>query len=233
MIFSPIEKKEKLYVKIAEQINNAIQNKKFKAGDRLPAEREISSQLGVSRTSVREALAVLEMMDIIEIKIGDGSYIKKYAPDFQFEIKKIKNNSAFELIEVRIHIESIITKLAIERASEKDILEIEYTNQHLKTIIHDDEKIDEFFTYGVMFHKKLAKATHNDILIQIVNSLFEQNDHPLWQHLNKKAIKSYEARSHQLKEHEAIVTSIKNKDYKVAEELMTHHLEHLTAMLYD
>lgn len=64
------------------------------------------------------------MMGIIEIRIGDGTYIKIQKSSFDFEVSKIKNGSAFELIEARIHIESLITKLAVERATEGDILRL-------------------------------------------------------------------------------------------------------------
>jgi DNA-binding FadR family transcriptional regulator len=233
MVFKPIEKKEKLYVRIADQINTFIQEGVFKEGDRLPAEREISAQLGVSRASVREALAVLEMMGIIEIRIGDGTYIKKQKSNFDFEVSRIKNGSAFELIEARIHIESLITKLAVERATEEDIQEIEHTNEQLRRLLNDEDKIEEFFTYGVMFHKKLAEATHNDVLVRIANSLLKHDNDSIWEHLNKRVLFTYEGRLHQLEEHEGILEAIKHKDFQKAEEMMSHHLNHLTEMFYE
>ncbi|MCM3714791.1 FadR/GntR family transcriptional regulator [Halalkalibacter oceani] len=233
MFFKPIEKKEKLYVKIADQINKAIQEGNFKIGDKLPAEREISAQLGVSRASVREALAVLEIMNIIEIRVGDGSYIKNKASNFDFEIKKMKNSSAYELIEARIHIETLVTKLAIERATEQDIADIEHTVVEMRRLINDEDQLEEFFKYGAMFHTKIAEATHNEILTQIATSLLEQSNHPLWGHLNMKAILNYEVRLHQLQEHEGILEAMKQKDMEKAEEMMAHHLEHLTNLIFD
>lgn len=229
MTLEPIEKKEKLYVRIAKQLNNAIENEIYKPGDKLPTERELSSQLNVSRASVREALAVLEITNVIEIKVGDGSYVKQRSSNFQFDTK---SSSAFELIEVRIYLESLITKLAIERATEKNIKEIEETNEGLRKYINNEEQLDEFFAYGIAFHKKLAEATHNDILIQIANGLFEQDTHPLWKHLNMKVLLSYEAREHQLLEHEGILSAIKTKDHKKGEDLMKYHLHHLENMFY-
>ncbi|PSL40717.1 GntR family uxuAB operon transcriptional repressor [Planomicrobium soli] len=226
----PIGKKEKLYVKIAQQINNAIESDMYKPGDKLPTERELASQLNVSRASIREALAVLEIMNVIDVKVGDGSYVKQRTSNFQFETK---DSSVFELIEVRMYIESVIVKLAIERATEQNIKAIEATNEGLRQTIKNQERIDDFFRYGVAFHKKLAEATQNDVLIQIANSLFEQDAHPLWRHLNMKVLLSYEAREHQLHEHEGILAAIKTKDQKKAEELMKHHIEHLKNMFYE
>lgn len=230
MALEPLGKKEKLYVKIAKQLNSAIESGLYKPGEKLPTERELSSQLAVSRASVREALAVLEIMNVIEIKVGDGSYVKQKTSNFQFEAK---SNSAFELLEVRMYIESLITKLAIERATDQNIKEIEATNEGLKKYIKDPENLDKFFEYGIAFHKKLAEATQNEVLSQIANNLFEQDTHPLWQHLNMKVLLSYEARLHQLEEHEGILEAIKTKNYKKAEELMQHHLEHLKNMFYE
>ncbi|MDN7241696.1 FadR/GntR family transcriptional regulator [Planococcus sp. N028] len=230
MSLEPIGKKEKLYVKIAQQINNAIEKKMYNPGDKLPTERELSAQLNVSRASIREALAVLEIMNVIEVRVGDGSYVMQRTSNFQFETK---DSSVFELIEVRVYIESLIVKLAIERATDQNIRDIEATNEGLRKALNNEERIDEFFSYGVAFHKKLAEATQNDVLIQIANSLFEQETHPLWRHLNMKVLLSYEAREHQLHEHEGILNAIKNKDQEKAEELMKHHIEHLKNMFYE
>lgn len=230
MILEPIGKKEKLYVTIAKQLNQAIDNKVYIAGDKLPTERELSAQLGVSRASVREALAVLEIMNVIEVKVGDGSYVRQRSSDFELEIK---NNSVSELIEARSYIESLIVKLAIERATDQDIVNLEATNEGLRKTINDEKRIAEFFAFGVDFHKKLAEATHNDVLVKIATSLFEQDSHPLWQHLNMKVLLSYEARRHQLEEHEGILHAIVAKDHEKAEQMIRHHIEHLQNMFYE
>lgn len=230
MELTPVNKKEKLYVTIAKQLNQAIENGIYKPGDKLPTERELANKLEVSRTSVREALAVLEITNVIEVKVGDGSYVRHRTPNINFETK---NSSIHELIEVRSYIETLIVKLAIERATEQNIKEIEATNEGLRQTIDDENRINDFFDFGVDFHKKLAEAAQNDVLLQIASGLFEQDTHPLWRHLNMKVLLNYEARLHQLQEHEGILEAIKEKDLKKAEKLMEHHIEHLKNLFYE
>ncbi len=233
MRFGSMEKSEKLYVKIAKEIIQSIQNGTFKAGDKLPSEREIASQLEVSRPSVREALAVLEITGVVKVKMGDGIYVVDDSGEFQINPELVNKTKPYELMEARAYIETTIVKLAIERATDEDIQEIQDTNDQLKSLLDDDEKIDRFFVYGIEFHKKLAKSTHNEVLEQIANQLLEYDKNHLWQHLNQIALQNYQTRLHQLEEHESILHAIKKRDIDKAEELMRSHLDHLKGKFYE
>lgn len=147
-----ITKKEKLYIKIANQINDAIERKVYTPGQKLPTERELAAQMGVSRPSVREALVAFE----------------------------INYNSASELIEARILIEPLVSKLAVERATPEDINEMAETIRFMEMNLDRPENIEQFFASGVEFHRVLAKATKNDVMIQIAHSLLEKEIHPLF-----------------------------------------------------
>lgn len=230
MVFQNIKKTEKLYVRIAEEINNSIINGVFAEGEKLPPERELASQFGVSRPSIREALAVLEILGVVDIKVGDGSYVKKKEKNFNIELNKIKDTSPFELIEARYHIESIITELAIDRATEQNITVIQETIDLMKEL-NNEEDLEEFFEQGVRFHRELARSTQNEILFKIAESLVHHDIHPLWKMLNKKALFSEEARLHQIKEHEEILEAIKTKDKDKVKQAMLHHLNHLEDLL--
>lgn len=231
MPFKNIQRSEKLYVKIAEEINNSIIRGDFSPGEKLPPEREISVLLNASRASVREALAVLEILGVVDIRVGDGSYVKKGRSNFRLDINGLKESSPFELIEARYLIESAIVELAIDRATDEDIKVLEKTIQFLKDNVESDEKYHEYFDQGVQFHKELALITKNDVLIRISESLLQEEIHPLWRHLNKKVLLSKDARLHQIYEHEEILNAIKTKDKEKAKNAMTHHLKHLGELL--
>lgn len=228
-----LEKSEKLYVRIAKEINNAIIEGDFSPGEKLPPERELASKLGTSRASVREALAVLEILGIVEIKVGNGSFIKKARENFNLELKRIQQSSPFELIEARYLIESIIVELAIDRAQQEHIEILKSNINFLKDNINNEEKIDDFFNYGVQFHREIALITNNDVLIEIQENLLQEDSHPLWKHLNQKALSSKNARLHQIEEHEEILQAIIKKDKEKAKKAMRHHLEHLSELLLD
>jgi len=97
-------KKSRLYERIVTQILDMVKNGELKPGDRLPTERELSAQLQVSRTAIREALRAIELMGIIDSRVGGGTYIKEMTLDSlmdPFAGVLIKNDRLIiELIEV-------------------------------------------------------------------------------------------------------------------------------------
>jgi DNA-binding FadR family transcriptional regulator len=229
MVFKNIKRPEKLYVRIAEQINALILNGTFKPGVKLPAEREIAEQLGVSRPSVREALAVLEILGVIDIRVGDGSYVKDNASNFKLEANELKNSAPFELLEARLLVEPFIVELAVERATDFHIAVLQETTELMRKHISDN--LDEFFAQGVRFHRELAFAINNEVLAKIAENLVHPEVHPLWKLLNQKALASMESRLHQILEHEEIILAIKTRDKERAKKAMSHHLNHLEDLL--
>ncbi|MBP1932199.1 FadR/GntR family transcriptional regulator [Ammoniphilus resinae] len=226
MVFKNIKKSEKLYVRIAEEINQLIERGDLQVNDKLPPEREIAAQMGVSRPSVREALAILEVLGVVEIKVGDGSYVKGRAHNFRLEMESLKNSSPFELVEARHYIESLVVTLAVERATEDDLTEMQETIDWMREHMADLD-VDEFVLKGLHFHRLLARSINNEVLQSIAESLFQMDHHPLWGFLNKKALVSMEAKQHQIKEHEEILAAIRNKDQIQASKAMQHHISHL------
>src|SRR5512140_3135570 len=105
MPFQSIEPR-RLYRQIAEQIRTLIKSGEFKAGGRLPPERDLARQLGVSRPSVREALIALEVEGLVEVRIGSGIYVTglpRAAPPTESEQPAA---GPFELLRARYVIES-------------------------------------------------------------------------------------------------------------------------------
>ena len=97
----------------------------FKAGDKLPPERTIAAKLGVSRPSVREAYCVLEIVGILESKVGSGTYVQSNNID-QISMSKIRDistqeESPYEILEVRKLIEPEIVSLAVKNATDKEV----------------------------------------------------------------------------------------------------------------
>ncbi|MGG3469018.1 FadR/GntR family transcriptional regulator [Neobacillus pocheonensis] len=229
MALKNIKKTEKLYVRIAEQINQSILDGTFKPGTKLPAEREIAEQLGVSRPSVREALAVLEILGVIDIKVGDGSYVKGNTSNFTLEVNDLKKSAPFELVEARRFIEPLVVELAVERATNTQIAILQETTEVMRK--HIDDNMEEFFTQGVKFHTELGNASNNEVLSKIVEQLVHPDVHPIWKLLNQKALVSKEARLHQIEEHEEIIEAIKTKNKDLAKKAVAHHLKHLEELL--
>ena len=131
MDFKPI-KNNKVYEQVIDQIKNMIYEGDLKRGDKLPSERELKRQLGVSRASIREAFSALEMIGLIKSRPGEGTFIKT---DFDNNLVDplslvllLDENVAEELVELRRVLEVDCVKLAAKRASEEDI-------EHMKLYI--------------------------------------------------------------------------------------------------
>lgn len=228
--FSKIES-PKLYVRVAEQIMEQIQDGVLKRGGRLPAEREIAAQMGIGRPSVREALIALELLGVVEIHIGQGTYVVG-AP---VSITKLQTNlnSPFELLEARDVIESNVAVLATRKygqgTSYIEALErAEAITDEMKSMVANPNTIENFYKLGLSFHKALAESSNNAALTRIVSELVQATSHPLWSLINKKFLEDSAAREEMIREHEEITVAIRNGEAQKALEAMQHHIEELS-----
>ena len=158
--------KTRLPDQISKQILDMIRTGKLKIGDRLPPEPMLEKQFGVGRGSIREAIGALSMTGVLNVKQGIGTFVTSY-PKNRFEIpfnwdmvKSFKKSK--ELIEARIALESEICQLAVEKATNKDLIK-------LRNIIIELEKVKnnrkKFAKADQAFHLALARACHNNILM--------------------------------------------------------------------
>jgi GntR family transcriptional repressor for pyruvate dehydrogenase complex len=165
---------ENLRDQIASLIERYVADKRLQAGDRLPSERELAKQLGVSRTPVREAIRLLEQRGLVEMRVGSGTYVIGISPSTVAEsIERycsLSECSFEDVVAVRGVLEPAIAALAAARATPED----------LATLRELVEEIEESFSEGDMegftasdseFHMALAVASHNDAMIAIAAGL--------------------------------------------------------------
>ena len=213
-------KSTKIYLNIVEQIKKMIVDGKLKAGDRLPSERELADSLTVSRTSVREALRILESMGLVECRSGDGNFVREITLDsltksIAWKIPLIKG-AVLELYEARKIIEPGIVRLAAERATEEDILSMESIIEKQKSLVEEGESIcnvdDEF-------HRSIAEASGNKMIVKIINILID-----LESETNESNMKIKERPRRSLKSHANIVKYLKAGEKEKARKAMLTHL---------
>lgn len=217
-------KYERIYEQIVVQIRELIQEGKILPGDRLPGERELSSMLGCSRTSLREALRVLEAEGIIISKPGGGRFVQnvdqRLVMEYSFDpVDLMKTTSIMHFLEVREMIEPKIAALACERATEEDFLKMENALLKVETEIED---FDEKLVRDSMFHLALAEATQNFVLV----TTLETNLNML-QQIRLKTLLSPERIERSNAEHRAIFDAVKRRNPKEASEAMAAHLKQL------
>ncbi len=120
LTFQPIKTK-KIWEEIVEQLKTMITNGELEPGDKLPSERDMSESMGVSRASVREALITLEAIGILEIKPGEGTFVRQTSDAETFAplamVLALERNPGAQMMEVRRVLETEMAALAAERAS--------------------------------------------------------------------------------------------------------------------
>jgi DNA-binding FadR family transcriptional regulator len=168
------EKLEKLTYSelIAEKMKELILDQRLGAGDRLPSERELAEDFGVSRASIREAIKALIALGLLETRIGDGTYVRTNLSESVLEplswAIQLAGGVGPDLAEVREIIEPGIAALAAERATASDKQRLLETVDDMREAIGDPPACAKA---DLEFHLTLAKAAHNQILVEVMNGL--------------------------------------------------------------
>lgn len=220
MPFQSIEPR-RLYRQIADQIRALIRAGEFAAGARLPPERDLAKQLGVSRPSVREALIALEVEGLVEVRIGSGIYV--LAPNGRAAAAVPDDDAPagpFELLRARYVIESECAALAAKSARKPQVVAIEQALDEM-TREHADGK--QPLSADRLFHLRIAEATGNGALVHVVKTLWEERTGPLYQqlehHYDDPALWATA-----LAEHRAVLKAIAARDAAAAKAAMQRHL---------
>ncbi|MEW6113291.1 MAG: FadR/GntR family transcriptional regulator [Thermodesulfobacteriota bacterium] len=214
-------KKQRVSDLAVEQISQMLSAEQMKPGDSLPSERSLMEQLGISRVAVREALRVLEMMGLIEVKPGKGIFVAH--PDHSIfgpfeQWLSVHQEALLEHFEVRMLIEPHAAGFCAQRASKDQIRAMKKTLEKFKQA-NKQEDLVAMIRADAQLHQLIAVATGNRTLATLMDtftgSLLEG-----W-----KASLRVEGRSDKtVLEHAAIVEAIERRDSDKAQTLMRKHL---------
>ncbi len=170
-MFKPVKTK-KIYEEIVEQIKQLIVDGKLQPGDKISSERELAETLGVSRASIREAFSALEMMGVITIKPGEGSFVREVSYEGMLEplsfLLHADLDNMMQLLEVRKILEVEIADLAAQRATPEDIENIRLALNRMVEEVNAGEIGD---LADADFHYAVVKASHNPILLKLINTI--------------------------------------------------------------
>jgi len=212
-------KRRNLYERIVEEVKSYIITNNLKPGDRLPTEFELAELLGVSRTSVREAMKALEMMGIVSTKPRVGCVVRSFdmkaiAQHIGFRLGA-ENSSLAELLEARQTLETAIIPLVIERANAEHLAKMEGSIQlYEKEIEQDGDGINA----DMMFHSALLAAAGNKVLLEFANIVRQF----FIEYIKTCDIPRCHGRI--ISDHREIYNAIKNRDIDLACEALTKHL---------
>lgn len=217
---------KKIYIEVIEQIREMLESGELKPGDQLPPERDFAELLGISRVSLRQALTVLEILGIVEIRHGEGTFVLSNNNGFDnlsVFLSKISNESdPLDILEARKLIEVEIAGLSAKERTEEDLRSIEEILKEMKKKIDNGE---DTLIIDLSFHLRISESTHNSVLISIMNyigSLMRQN---LWKVVKGLSLTTPGRAEKSLKQHWSIFNAIKDGDAVKAKEAMLEHLE--------
>lgn len=213
-------KKTRLYENIIDQLLSLIKDGTLKPGDKLPTERKLAEDLGVSRTAIREALRSLEVIGYIHSKVGGGTYIDEITLEnvmSPFSVVLSQNKKLIiELIDVRMLLETEITRLATKRITLSKLKKIQ---KALDDMCEEINNGTNGLTADNSFHNALSAASENEalkLILDMCGNLLSQTREAT---LN---IPGQPERT--LEEHKAIFEAIRKGDSDLAAFRMQQHL---------
>ncbi|MDF2720542.1 MAG: FadR family transcriptional regulator [Paenibacillus sp.] len=219
------------YELVKEQIKARILSGELAPGAKLSSVVDLAASFGVGRSTIREALSALKAMGLVEIRQGGGTYVSAELPVEQpAEAPSLFANaqSISELLEVRKILETGCASLAARNRTEQDLAAIGEEIAQMETFLHDEAKGEEA---DVRFHQKLAAATHNSLLVSMMESMSERlhdsmrESRRLWFYGERAEARRL------LGEHSDILQAIAERDERRAFEAMMAHLQKVENVL--
>jgi GntR family transcriptional repressor for pyruvate dehydrogenase complex len=213
--------KDRLFERVAHQIEQKIMEGELRPGDQLPPERIMAEQFGVSRTVIREAVKVLEISGLVTVQRGRGMMVTKPSvtsvTDSMQRYVKIQRSSLWALLELRSILEVEIAGLAAERCTEEDIEELQ---EIMRTM---SNKVDSPTTYvelDLEFHLALARASHNPLFQMVLEPFMS-----LMREARQVGASVPHAAERTHIYHQQLLKAVKDKNADEARRLMQEHLE--------
>jgi DNA-binding FadR family transcriptional regulator len=209
----------RLYRQVADQLRQLINAGEFPVGTRLPTERELADQLGISRPTVREALIALEVEGRIRIRVGSGIFVNAASevppptPD--------SNEGPFELLRAREFIEGAIASEAAVRASASDVEKLDNALRRMEAV---GDAAEEAVPLDREFHITVAGILGNAVLVRSIGELFDQRMNPYFERLSRYFENKDSWRS-AVQEHRAVRDAIAAHDPEGAKAAMQKHLQ--------
>ena len=218
----PIEP-QRLYRQIAKQIQTLISSGEFAVGSRLPAERDLATQLSVSRPSVREALIAMEVEGIIEVRTGSGIYVKSLGK--RGNAKTSANNTTLEwgpleVMRARYLIEAEMAALAAKNATANDLKAMKLA---LKGMQKEATAGRVPLDTDIAFHMAIAAACANSVMFDTLDRYLQARTGHLFERLGDY-FESPAAWAATILEHQEVIQAIETRNPQHARKAMQKHL---------
>lgn len=202
------------------KIKDMIMGGELSPGDRLPPEKELSEQLGLSRNSLREAVKALEAVRVLDVRRGDGTYVTSLEPRLlqestAFMVDLHSDTSLVELFEVRRILESSAAGMAAGRITQEELARLEADISGV-----DAASVDDLIEHDLRFHEGIADAAGNGYLSGLLSGLNSRTVRArIWRGLTEQ-----DAVERTLAEHRGIVAALQSGDAELARAATMMHV---------
>lgn len=204
---------------IAAQLRRAILDGTYGFRERLPAERELASHFGASRSTVREALKQLEEGRLVTRRIGSGTFVNYSAGETEDEIAD--RTSPLELIDVRLAVEPTMARMATVNATARDLERLAEALRQVEACGADREA---FSQADSQFHLMLAECTRNPLMVWLYRHINDVRTHAQWSRMKDKIL-SPDRLVEYNRQHHALFEAISSRDVETAVSIISEHLE--------
>lgn len=228
MVFERIARTDHLHSLVMEQIRLLITEGQLSPGDRLPTEREMAEQFGVSRTVIRDAIKILSGHGILDVRHGSGIFVasvnSQQVIERLSEVVLIEPNSMQSLFDVRVILETASVAWATERASENKFNDLLLLLEESEKIVLGNSTLsdDQLITLGEMdntFHLQICTCANNPVLDLLMKNLLD-----LLAISRHHSLRIPDRARRSIKEHRAIVNALKSRNSDYSKEAMISHL---------
>ncbi|TWF79604.1 GntR family transcriptional regulator [Pseudonocardia hierapolitana] len=210
------------------KIKEMIRSGELGPGDRLPPEKELSEALGLSRSSLREAVKALEIIRVLDVRRGDGTYVTSLTPDtlldaMSFVVDIHQDSSLLELFEVRRILEPAAASMAAARVAPPDVEEL----RDLLAALGDSPTVDELVAHDQVFHRRIAELAGNTYLTSLLDTLSSSTLRArIWRGLSEEG-----STERSLTEHRMIIDALARGDAALVAARATVHIDGVAGWL--
>jgi GntR family transcriptional repressor for pyruvate dehydrogenase complex len=222
-LFNTVAREPTLANRVAEQLETMIVENRLPPGERLPSERELARQFGVSRTVIREAVRALMAKSLLEVTSGSGTVVRNpttasVSKSVSLLLRRGSSPVDYTKVhEVRRLLEIEIAGLAAARRTDDDLVKLEHI-VHEMPLVQDDR--DQFAQNDVTFHIALAEATHNELFVVLLDSLSD-----IMLIVRQTGYNTGRSPGHAIEYHDRIYQLVRDQNVTEARRMMSEHLD--------
>lgn len=228
MPITPV-KTTKLYLLIVEQLKQLMQRGEFRPGDRLPTERELAQRLGVSRAPTREALVALELLDVVEGRVGEGWFVKRPL-EASLDVTADPGRPPSDILQARLLVECVTIEQSARQHDAEDVAALANAVEGFQAELNRGQYSGEA---DRLFHLTLARISGNTVFSDVVAYLWDLQNGRFFRLTEGMIGRERERVERYVAEHRAMLAAVTAGDAQGAHTRMRGHLEGVYRDLLD